>query len=117
MAQDPFVLAVTQLQLDGQTHRQPDKREIEERYPRFYAVPHAGAVDTLQFGAPEVVQLVLKQALPQDRVRLPVHLVATEEFIGTVPAENDFDTATVDPGEEQPGDDSVDDVAVLGEFR
>jgi hypothetical protein len=80
-------------------------------------MPHAGAVDTLQFGPPEVVQLVLEQALSQDRVRLPVHLVATEEFVRTVPAENDLDTAAVDPGEEQPGDDSVDDIAVLGEFR
>ena len=114
--QDPFVLAVTELQLDGQAHRQPDQGQVKERHTHFHALSHAGAVDTLQLGPAEVVQLVLEQALPQHRVGLPVHLVAAEQFIRTVPAQDHLDPAAVDPGEEQPGDDRVDDVAVLGEL-
>jgi hypothetical protein len=47
VAQDPFVLAVTELQLDGQAHRKPDKRQIQDRHARFHALSHAGAVDAL----------------------------------------------------------------------
>jgi hypothetical protein len=36
VAQDPFVLAVKEFQLDGQSHCQPDKRQIEERHARFH---------------------------------------------------------------------------------
>ena len=55
-------------------------------------------------------------ALPQGGLGLPVHLVAAEEPIGAVPAQDHPDTAAVDPGEQQPGDDGVDDIAVFGEL-
>ena len=116
VAQDPFVLAVTELQLNRQAHRQPDKRQVEERHARFHTLSHAGAVDALQLRPSEVVQLVLEQALPQRGLGLPVHLVTAKQLIGAVPAQDHLDAAVADPGEQQPGDNRVDDIAVFGEF-
>jgi len=63
LTQDPFLLAIAKLQFHGQAHSQSDKGQVEERHTRFHALSHARAVDALQFGPPEVVQLVLENAL------------------------------------------------------
>src|SRR5690348_3260938 len=68
VTKEPLFLAVTQLHFDGQSHSQADEGQVEEWHPRFHTLSHAGAVDPLEFGSPEVAQLVLEYALPENGV-------------------------------------------------